>query len=289
MQFFIPMAFNDVSHYLPIARAAEECGYTGIAVCDHVAMPSRIESRYPYVPDGKPFWEPTVDWPEPWSAISAMAAVTERLRFVTYVYIMPLRHPITTAKGVATAACLSGNRLSLGVGLGWMREEFEALEMTFKARGSRTDEGVEVFRKLMTGDVVGHEGHHYNFEPLRISPVPDQPVPILIGGVSPKALGRAARLGDGWMSVSHSFAELAGMIATLEEGRKAAGRHDLPFEIFGACDEVGDADGYKRLSEAGVASTPVLPWRYYKTDDESLDAKLGAIERFAGDVIANAS
>ncbi len=280
------MAFSDVDHYVAMARRAEECGYGGIAVCDHVAMPGLIESRYPYVPDGKPFWEPTVDWPEPWSAISAMAAVTERIRFVTYVYIMPLRHPVTTAKAVATAARLSGNRLSLGIGLGWMREEFEALGMSFKARGARTEEGVEILRKLMSGELVGHEGAHYSFEPLRIRPVPDRPVPVLVGGVSEKALERAARLGDGWMSVSHGFEELTGMISKIEEGRKAAGRDGLPFEVFGACDEVRGVDGYRRLEEAGVASTPVLPWRYYGDDDESLDGKLAAIERFADDVLA---
>ena len=285
MQFFIPMAFNDIDHYVAIAQRAEDCGYSGIAVCDHVAMPADIGSKYPYVPDGKPFWDPTVDWPEPWSVISAMAAVTERLRFVTYVYIMPLRHPITTAKGVATAARLSGNRLSLGVGLGWMREEFEALGMSPKARGARTDEGIEVFRKLMSGELVGHEGEHYSFKPLRIRPVPTRPVPVLVGGVSEKALERAARLGDGWMSVSHSFEELASMISKIEEGRRAAGRGGLPFDVFGACDEVRDADGYKVLDEAGVTSTPVLPWRYYGKNGDGLDEKLAAMERFAEEVI----
>src|SRR6185503_4496640 len=112
------------------------------------------------------------------------AAVTTRLQFVTGVYILPLRHPLEVAKSVASIALLSGNRVGLGVGAGWMREEFDVLGREFKGRGKRLDEQIEVIRKVWRGGMVEHHGTHYDFPPLQMSPAPTALPPILIGGQS---------------------------------------------------------------------------------------------------------
>ena len=122
-----------------------------------------------------------------------MAAVTERIRFFTNVFVLPMRNPFPVAKQVATAAALSGGRVSLGVGMGWCEEEFDLLEQPFAGRGKRADEQLEVLRKLWAGGWVEHHGDHYDFPRLEMSPSLDAPVPILVGGISDAALRRAAR------------------------------------------------------------------------------------------------
>src|SRR5690606_25938070 len=140
MQFVVPTAFSPAAHVVPLARAAEEAGWDVVAVSDHLAYPERIASRYPYTKDGSIRWDADTSWPDPWVAIGAMAGATTRLRFLTNVYVLALRHPLLAARQVATAAALSGDRVALGIGVGWCREEYELAGQDCRTRGRRTDE-----------------------------------------------------------------------------------------------------------------------------------------------------
>jgi len=284
MQFVIPTAFSPPSHFCEMARAAEEHGWDAVAISDHVAHPERIDSPYPYTKDGAIRWNEDTAWPDPWVSIGAMAAVTTRLRFVTNIYVLALRNPFLAAKAVATAAALSGDRVALGVGVGWCREEFELSGQDFATRGKRTDEMLEVMRKLWTGGYVEHRGRFYAFDRVRMLPAPAAPVPLYGGGLSEPALRRAARL-DGWISDIHTSAELREIAAKLRRFRAEAGLAEQPFAIVAACADAFDADGIRRLGEIGVTHYATAPWLFYGGAWDSLPDKVDGLRRFADDVI----
>lgn len=285
MQFVIPTAFSPVSHLCAMARAAEEHGWDGVAISDHVAHPERIDSPYPYTRDGAIRWNEHTVWPDPWVTIGAMAAVTARLRFVTNVYVLALRNPFLAAKAIATAAALSGDRVALGIGVGWCREEFALAGQDFGTRGKRTDEMIAVLRKLWSGDYVEHDGPFYPFDRVRMLPAPAVPIPLYGGGLSEPALRRAARL-DGWVSDLHTRAELAEIIGTLRRLRADRGLADQRFDVVASCVDAFDADGIRRLGDIGVTHYATAPWLFYGGAWDSLPDKVDGLRRFADDVIA---
>ena len=286
MKFVTSLAFSDPTQLCDLARAADETGWDGLVVSDHVVHPEKIATPYPYTKDGLPRWQAPTPWPDPWVAIGAMAAVTRRVRFFTGIYVLPMRNPFNVAKAVGTAAVLSGDRVTLGVGVGWMREEFQLLEQPFEQRGPRTDEMIEVIRKLWGGGMVEHHGRFYDFPRLQMSPAPTARIPILIGGVSDAALRRAGRIGDGWISDIHTTEELRGIIAKIRESRREAGREGSPLEIVAACSDAFGVDGYRRLEEIGVTHVQTMPWLFYGGPTDALDKKLEGLRRFADDVIS---
>jgi len=172
LQFGVPASLSPLAHYLPLAKAADEHGYGFVATSDHVVNHETLSVDYPYTDDGARRWEPFTEWADPWVAIGAMAAVTERVRFVTNVFVLPMRNPFAVAKAVGTAAVLSGNRVVLGVGMGWNADEFALLEQPFRARGRRADEMLEVLAELWAGGWVEHHGEFYDFDRLEMSPAP---------------------------------------------------------------------------------------------------------------------
>jgi probable F420-dependent oxidoreductase len=285
MEFCIATAFSPVDQLVPLARAAEEHGFAAVSLSDHVVNPVELRSPYPYTPDGSRRWEMGTPWPDPWAAIGAMSAVTERLRFFTNVYVLPARTPFAVAKAVGTVAALSGDRVSLGVGMGWMREEFEAMEQDFGRRGRRADEMLEVIAKLLTGEVVEHHGEFYDFEPLEMLPAPSRPVPVWVGGMSDAALRRAAR-NDGWISDIHTIEEIAGFRARIDDLRRELGREDLPFAMVCSSLDAVDYDGYRRLEEVGVTHLLTMPWVFYGGFTDDLGERRDGIARFAEDILA---
>jgi probable F420-dependent oxidoreductase len=287
MKFVASLAFSPLDHYCDIARAAEAAGFDALALSDHVVHPERIDSPYPYTENHKPRWEPFTPWPDPWVAIGAMAAVTTRLRFFTSVYVLPMRNPFQVAKIVATAAVLSNNRIALGVGAGWMEEEFELLEQPFRQRGKRMDEMLEVMRTLWAGGMVEHHGEFYDFDRLEMSPVPSRPIPVYVGGLSKPALRRAAR-NDGWLSDLHSTAELKEIVAQLRALREESDRADNPFHVLASATDAFDIDGYRRLEDVGVTHLVTMPWVFYGGRLDSLDSKRDGIRRFGEEIIARA-
>jgi probable F420-dependent oxidoreductase len=285
VRFCFSATFSQPEELVTLARAGDEAGWDTLSVSDHLINPVETRSTYPYTKDGSRRWEMGTPWPDPWITIGHLSAVTTRLRFVTTVYILPARTPVHVAKQVGTAAVLSGNRVSLGVGMGWMEEEFDAMGTPFARRGKRADEMVEVLHKLWTGEVVEHHGQFFDVPALEMLPAPTEPVPVLVGGLSEAALRRAAR-NDGWISDLHTIEELRAIRAQLDEYRKEYGREDRPFAVFGSARDAWDMDGYRRLADAGVTHLITMPWYFYAGADADLAAKVEGIRRFADDVIA---
>jgi probable F420-dependent oxidoreductase len=273
MKFIASLAFTHTSELLELARAADACGWDGLMVSDHVVHPERIETPYPYTPDGQPRWQASAPWPDPWVSIGAMAAVTRRVRFYTGVYVLPLRNPFLVAKAVGTAALLSEHRLTLGIGAGWMRDEFRLLEQPFEHRGARMDEMIEVMRRAWTGESVEHRGRCFELGPLQMSPPPPGQVPIYVGGLSPAARRRAARLGDGWIGTGQTPDEAIDYAARLRRLRDEAGRGGDPFETIVPLVVPPDRDLLRRLEAAGVTSTTLWPFSYTLGPTSPLSAK----------------
>lgn len=286
MKFVTSLAFSDPTQYCELARCAEAAGWDGLVVSDHVVHPEKITTPYPYTKDGAPRWQAPAPWPDPWVAVGAMSAVTQRIRFLTGIYVLPMRNPFSVAKAVGTAAVLSGGRVTLGVGVGWMREEFALMEQPFEQRGARTDEMIDVMRKLWRGGMVEHHGKHFDFARLQQSPAPAAPPPIYVGGVSPPALRRAARLGDGWMGTGQDPAEVPALLGRLRELREQAGRGDEPFETIVPLVTPPDVDVLRRLGDAGMTATTAWPFSYTLPPNAMLAEKRDSLLRFGETFIA---
>ena len=286
MKFVTSLAFAKPEELGALARAADEAGFAAAALSDHLIHPRKLETPYPYTPDGVPRWEPFTDWPDAWVTVAYLAGLTERLRFHTSIYVLPMRNPLHVAKAVGTASVLSGGRVALGIGVGWMRQEFELSEQKFERRGARTNEMIEVLRKLWAGGWVEHHGEFYDFDALEMSPVPSEEIPIWSGGISEPALRRAAQRCDGWISDLHSTAELADFARRLGEYRADSDRTDRPLQLIASCNDAHDLDGYRRLAELGVTHLNTMPWVFYTGSEPTLDEKCDGIRRFGDEVIA---
>ena len=284
MKFWQSLSFTEPDQLIEVAKICEEVGFEGVMVSDHLFYPARFEKRYPYNETGDPGFVPETPWPQAWTAIAAMAAVTSRLHFTTLIYILPLRDPLEVAKATGTLAVLSNNRFALGAGAGWMREEFDILGVDFKTRGRRFDESMEVCRKLWSGDMVEHHGEFFDFPPLQMRPAPTGPVPIWIGGVSDAALRRAGRVGDGWLGSGQTPEEGLEMLGKISAHRKAAGRAQ-PFEAIVPLTVAPEPDSIKRLQDAGATGSVSYPFTYTIGSASSLADKRAYLEGFANDVI----
>jgi probable F420-dependent oxidoreductase len=261
MDYWASIAFLDTDVQLDAARCADELGFAGVAVPDHLFFAQSLKATYPYTPDGAPLWTADMHWPEPWALLSAMAAVTQRVRLSTNIYVAPARDLFTVAKGVSTAAAISHDRVALGVGAGWCEDEFVQTGQDFHTRGKRLDEMLEVLPKLLTGDVVEHHGEFYDFDPLSIAPVPTKPVPVIVGGNSPAAMRRAARVADGWIpAASVKPDDFKPVLAEMRRLRAEAGRDHLPFEIIVAFAALPDPDLYRQFEDLGVSGVMAAPW-----------------------------
>jgi probable F420-dependent oxidoreductase len=287
VEFWQVVSFSEPEQLLDIARGAEDAGFDGVLLSDHLFFPGNLTSRYPYAPDGRPGFDGATPFPEPWTAIAAMAAVTRRLRFGTMVYILPLRNPLEVAKTVGTAAVLSGGRVALGCGAGWIAEEFHALGVDFATRGRRFDEAIEVLRTVWRGDMVEHHGRYFDHGPLRMSPAPAAPIPIWVGGTSDAALRRAARLGDGWIGTGQHPDELPQLLGRLRAQREKAGRARGRFDVIVPLVVPPEPGLLRRLeAEHGVTATTAWPFSYTIGPGSSAAQKRDAMRRYADEVIA---
>jgi len=285
MEFWQFLAFTEVDQLTEIARIAEEVGFTGVLLGDHILVPEKLDSPYPYSPDGQPGFDSTDVWPDPWVSISAMAAVTSRLRFGTSVYILPLRSPFQVAKSVGTAAVISGNRVALGTGAGWMSEEYARMNMPFKDRGKRYDEMIEILRLLWRGGMTEYHGKFFDFDRLEISPAPSEEIPIWIGGHSKAALRRAARLGDGWIGTGCAPEEIPKIIKSLAELRGDTNLKDTPIETRVSVTAMPDPDVYRQLEDQGLTGIVHWPFKYTLGPSSSIEQKRAAMERYAEEII----
>jgi probable F420-dependent oxidoreductase len=286
MKFWAAMAFTDPTHLTRLAKRAEEVGFEGVFTGDHLFFPERIEARYPYSEDGAPPFDAATPFPDAWCAISAMAAVTERLRFTVAIYILPVRSPLEVAKACATTSVLSGGRVALGAGAGWMKEEFDVAGVDFRRRGSRMEESIDVLRKLWSGEVVEHHGVHFDFPRLSISPAPAAPIPVYVGGGSPRALQRAATLGDGWIGAGNEAREAEKILDELARLRREAGRGDEPFECIVPIAPSPAPDVYARLAEKGMSAGVLWPASLgLGIDHPSIEQEFSYLEQFSENTI----
>jgi len=286
MKVWQVLSFNEPEQLVPLAQAAEAAGFHGVLLSDHLFYPEQLRSQYPYSPDGKPGFDGATLFPEVWTSIAAMASATTRIHFSTLVYVLPLRHPLEVAKTLATLSRLAGGRVALGCGAGWIQEEFDQLGVDFKTRGARFDEMLGVLRALWRGGMVEHHGRFFDFDRLQMSPAPRAPLPIYVGGVSPPALRRAARLGDGWMGTGQDPAEVPALLARLRELRAAAGRASEPFETIVPLVTPPDLDVWRRLGEAGMTATTAWPFSYTLPPDATLAQKRDSLLRFGDSILA---
>ena len=284
MDFAIVGAFLPTDELVPIAKAADELGYAGFAIADHVVDLETIETPYPYEADGSRRWEHATEWPDPWVLVGALSAVTTRLTFFTSIYVAALRSPYQVAKSVGTAAVLSGGRVRLGVGVGWCREEFELLDQDFASRGRRTDEALALLEQLWTEDWVTSEGPRYPTPRLTMRPRPAARIPILVGGMSEVALRRAARH-DGWIGDVCSTEDAIGYAKRLRELRAELSREGDPAVVV-ALNDALTADDFARAESGGVTDVMTMPWLYYHGFKATLDQKIDGMQRFADDVLS---
>src|SRR6266567_4186394 len=185
---------TEPSFYSPLARAAEEAGYHSMVIPDSICYPRHSASIYPFNPDGSREFLEDKPFLEPFSLIPALGAVTSRLRFVTFVLKLPVRDPVLTAKQATSTAVLTGGRLVLGAGISPWREDYEVLGVDWASRGRRMDESIAILRGLAAGGYFEFHGTVFDLPPVKIAPVPAEPIPVLIGGHSDAALRRPARI-----------------------------------------------------------------------------------------------
>ena len=215
---------------LEICRVAEQAGFDSVWGGEHVIRPSRIASAYPYRSDGEMPGEDETPIPDPLIWLAYVAAVAPTLRLGTCILIVPQRNPLVLAKELATLDWLTGGRVELGLGVGWLEEEFQALGVPWARRGARNDEYVAAMKALWAGPHAEFHGEFVDFEPATCSPRPvNGDIPILIGGDTPAALRRAARLGDGYFPGTTQPDELSRLIEAL--GREAAAQGRAPEDI----------------------------------------------------------
>jgi len=252
---------GDPDTAIEIARVAEEAGFESVWGGEHVIFPSTIESAYPYSADGKVPATPDTPIPDPLIWLAYVAAAAPTLRLGTCILILPQRNPLVLAKEIATLDHLSGGRVELGIGVGWLKEEFEALGVPWERRGARTDEYVAALRTLWGDSRVEFHGEFVDFEPVTCTPRPPQGpgVPIVVGGDTPAAIRRAARLADGYFPGEGSPERLAALISDLAEECERQGRDPSEVEInatFGV--QMADpVAGAQQMAEMGVGRAMV--------------------------------
>jgi probable F420-dependent oxidoreductase len=264
---------TDPESALEISKAAEDVGFESVWGGEHVIFPSSIDSAYPYTADGKVPATPETPIPDPLIWLAYVAAAAPTLRLGTCILILPQRNPLVLAKELATLDHLTGGRVELGIGVGWMKEEFDALGVPWERRGARTDEYVDALRTVWGGTHVEFHGDFVDFDPLTCTPLPAQgaDIPILVGGDTPAAMRRAARIADGYFPGESDPEQLAQLIATVRNECEAQDRDPDSIEInamFGL--QMGDpAAGVEQMRELGVGR--IMVPAFFFAGDGGLD------------------
>jgi probable F420-dependent oxidoreductase len=287
------------------AEKAEALGYDTVWFSDHIVIPTEVKSFYPYDPSGRMAFSPSEPYWEPLTVIGYVAGQTTRVRLGTSVLVLPYRNPVVAAKMLATLDVLSNGRITLGAGVGWMAEEFNAIGLdTYARRGAYSDECIRIFRELWTRDNPAFQGEFHQFSNVRCEPRPLQPggIPIWVGGHTPQAIRRAARLGNGWQPLVQRPpadlppAEMREKIAQLRAFAREAGRD--PQQITLAMgSSIQFADGAAAEQRSLFTGSPAriveaiqqyqeLGVQNFRCDfpSPSFDALLQAMERFASEV-----
>jgi probable F420-dependent oxidoreductase len=266
MTFGFPAA-----HYAVAALAAEAEGFDAIWLAEHLVTPTEFEKVYPYNESGDPGFRGDTPLVDVWVTIGNIAAVTSRIRLGTGVYVLPLRNPFAAAKAIATAQELAGGRVMLGIGTGWMKEEFDAVGEAFDGRGSRTDEMIEILGKLWSGKPVSHSGRWYSFREVQMSPALLSLPRIVVGGVSRPALSRAARMAGAWYGPSCTLEEAAGYRQEILRLMAAAGRDASGFEFHARLNDPISDESLSRAESLGFENLVIPLPATLRTAEEKVE------------------
>ncbi len=290
MRYWISLVnTTEVDQFIEIAKKAEELGFEGITVPDHLIYPTSIEAKYPYTEDGDVWWPDTNPWPDPWVTLTAMGVATTRLKMATNIYLAALRDPFTVARATSAAAIFTNNRVRCGVSAGWVKEEFEALGLDFQSRGRRLDEVIACMHQLHSGEEVAHKGEFFDYSNVIMSPAPPQKVPVWVGGASKPALRRAAR-NDGWLGVPRDNKGITEIVNAIMDYRREYDLYDQPFDMILSPMELIDKAFIESLDPGANYQASVLPWTpspwgraFWVEEGEdhtALEVKFKAMERY---------
>ncbi len=256
----VNIGVESLEQMVGLAQLAEASGFESVWTFEHVIVPMDYQSKYPYNPSGKMGADPATNFVDPFVALSAIAAATKTIRLGTGVNILSQVNPLYMAKQSASLDFVSNGRFMLGVGIGWLQEEFAALGVPFERRGARFDDYVVAMKKIWSGDVVEHESDFINWSGFKSYPLPVQKphLPVIMGGAKGKIYERIARHGDGWFAPIGDPAELAAALAELKTQCDAVERDFSEVEITCMWPGQGGVEAVQALAEAG-ASRLVVP------------------------------
>jgi probable F420-dependent oxidoreductase len=271
----------NVDFMVALAQKAEAVGLESVWTFEHVIVPNDYQSRYPYSADGKMGVTPDTNFVDPLVALSAVAQATERVRLGTGVNILSQTNPLLLAKQAASLDFVSGGRFMLGVGIGWLREEFEAMGTPFERRGARFDDYVAAMRKVWSGETVEHQSELLHWTGFKSYPVPLQkPFPVVIGGSKGKAFQRIAKYGEGWFAPVVTADQLKPLLEQLEKACAAEGRDAKSVEISAMWAPAMGLEALRAFEDLGVARL-IIPLQALGGGNP-----LEALDGLANDVIA---
>ena len=256
MEFWLSRGFSLPTDFLVAeARLAEEFNFDGFMINEHIVSPPvNTDSIHPY---GPRFWDRRSDFPDPWVAFGHLSASTSALKFCTAVCVLACHETFAFARSVATAACLSGNRVMVGAGTGWLKEDYIATGNDFASRDRKTDEMLDTIARLLAGelvDVVGPSGETVALE--LVPPLPTLAVPLLYGGITDRAIQRAARV-DGWIGVQVNPSDLGALIQRLRLARANLGLAGKAFQVITSLTGEPSAQLYREAARLGVTGITV--------------------------------
>jgi len=279
---FANTTYPDPADAKRLALAAEAAGFESVMATEHVIIPTHYTSKYPYSATGRMSSGIDAPRPDPLAWLTYVGALTSHLRLITGVLVLPQRNPLVLAKQVATIDHLTGGRLELGIGVGWLREEFEALGVPFERRGARSDEYIEAMRALWDGDDASYRGEFVSFEGASCNPKPaNGRTPIVIGGNSKVAIRRAGKYADGYFPATGDAGfDVAEAIKALRQEAETAGRDPDAIQIMAGCPDALPGSGKDPLAAVAASAAAgvhrvVLPLAPFEADLEARLAEFG--------------
>jgi probable F420-dependent oxidoreductase len=260
VKFGIALGRLNPGFFTDVTVEADRLGFESVWFPEHLVLPVDMTSS-PHPGQDVPPVPPDVPVFDCFAYLSHLAGRTDRIRLGTHVYNLALRHPFVAARAVQTLDIVSGGRAEVGIGASWLAEEWQATGLDFHSRGRRLDEALAVCTRLWSERVVEHRGEFFEFDPVMFEPKPIQKPwpPIHVGGESDAALRRAARLGNGWIGITHTVESVRPSVERLQKLREEADRADVPFEVT-VGGPVSSRDDVARWEEAGVDRLIVAPW-----------------------------
>jgi probable F420-dependent oxidoreductase len=269
---------------IPLARKADDIGFESVWAGEHVVFPTHSDSPHPSAKAGAPL--PSTPLYDPLVLYAHVAAITRRINLGTSVYVLPLRHPLNIARMIVTLDALSNGRFLFGVGVGWAREEMEALDVDFPNRGRCTDEILTILKRLWTEPRIAHSGEFYRFPEIGFEPKPvNGTIPLLVGGEVDLALKRAAKFGDGWIGVQMPVERARPIVEKLRRFRAETDKAAVPLEISVGCEQLPTPELVQRYADAGVHRLLILQ-DFFAPAERRIEATTDGMERFANDVVA---